>query len=77
MTEIVGKNFKIISMEVAIIPKNMIVTGTRGSLDAFMRNKVEISFSWMIDALVHNSACQHISILVFIIICREEPVIEV
>ena len=59
-------------MEVVVIPENVIVTGSGGSLDSFMRHQVEVSFSWMIDPLVNNSSSESIIIIVLVGICMEE-----
>ena len=35
--------------------------------------QVEVALSGVVDALVHHGSCQGVSILVFVIVQREEP----
>ena len=39
----------------------------------YQPEQVEVAFSGMVDTLVHHGACQCVSILVFVIVQREEP----
>ena len=72
MTEVVCKQLQVIRMEVVVVPENVIVTRSRGSLDSFVRHEVEVSFCWMVDSLVNHGSSQCIAILVLVGVCREE-----
>ena len=72
MTEVVCKQLQVIRVEVVVVPENVIVTRSRGSLDSFVRHEVEVSFRGMVDSLVNHGSSQCIAILVLVGVCREE-----
>ena len=72
MTEIVSKGLEIICMEVRVIPEDVVVAGSGGSLDPLVGHQVEVALCGMVDALVNDSAGKSIAILVLIVVSREE-----
>ena len=72
MTEIVSKGLEIICMEVGVIPKDVVVTGSGGALDPLVGHQVKVALCGMVDALVNDSAGKSIAILVLIVVSREE-----
>ena len=42
-------------------------------LGFYQPEQVEVALSGVVDALVHHSSCQRVSILVLVIVQREEP----
>ena len=72
MAKIVGKSLQFISSEVGVIPEDVVVTGSRGALDALVRDKVEVAFCGVVDALVNDGASQSVTVLVLVHVCREK-----
>jgi len=49
VAKVIGKGFQLISCHVRVVPQHLIVARSAGSLDAFMAEQVEVSFSGMVD----------------------------
>ena len=45
----------------------------RSTIKAYTPEQVEVPLCWVVDTLVHHSACQRITILVFVVVQGEEP----
>ena len=73
MTQVVGEHLQLISSEGAVVPQDLVVAGSAGALDTLVTEQVEVSLRGVVDALVHHSPGQSIAVLVFVIVCWEEP----
>ena len=73
MAQVVGEGLQIIRVEVAVVPEDVVVAGPGGALDPLVGHQVEVALGGVVDALVYHGACQCVSILVFVVVQREEP----
>ena len=73
VTEVVGQSLQLVSVEVRVVPEDLVVTGPGGALDALVRHQVEITLGGMVDALVDDSSSQDVTVPVLVLILGEEP----
>ena len=73
MTEIIRQNLQFVRTEVTVIPKYLVMTRSTRTLYALMANKVEISFCWVVNALIHHGPCECVAVSVLIRIRWEKP----
>ena len=66
MAEIIGEHLEVISGKIVVIPEDLIVTRSAGSLNTLVAHKIEISFCWVVDTLVNHSTreCVPVPVLV-------------
>ena len=72
VAQLVGQLLKLVSVEVVVIPEDVIVAGPGGALDSLVGHQVEVSLCGVVYPLVDDSAGQGIPVLVLVGVCREE-----
>ena len=72
MAEIVGQCLEVICVEVGIIPEDVVVAGSGGSLDSLVGHQVEVTLRRMVNALVNHGAGKSIAVLVLVIVGGKE-----
>ena len=72
VAQIVSEGLEVISVEVRVVPEDVVVAGPGGALDSLVGHQVEVSLRGVVYPLVDDSAGQGIPVLVLVGVCREE-----
>lgn len=74
VTKLVSQQLELICGEAVVIPQDLVMWRTAGSLNSRMTTEVKVKLGWMCDGAIHSSACWYIATFPypFCFICTEE-----